>query len=408
MNARATRFPLFDSLRAIAALSVLAFHGLYQAFLAAHAQHSPLVPYAARLNAGVVLFFAISAFLLYRPFVRARLRGEELPAVGAYAWRRFLRIVPGYWVALTVVALVLDVPGVFSGSGILTYYGFAQVYGSDTLIGGIGQAWSLGVEVVFYLLVPVWALVMRQLPDATRSTLVAGELVALAALALAGLAFQAWTLTEVDPNVIGGLARLLSMPNFLDCFALGMGLAVLSAHWEDRPSPRGLAVLDRFPGVAWVGSAAAFWAASTQIGQNGRPGDLVADTTYFVSQRLYVLVAILLLLPVVFGDQHRGLLRRVLANRVLLYVGLVAYGVYLYHLAVFGQLALWGLTPRTVTDELVWLLLGTAGAVGLGTLSYYVVERPALALKRLVGPGRGTPDQPGAVSAPVAPLPPGN
>jgi len=94
MTARATRFPLFDSLRAIAALSVVAFHALYQSFLLVRPQSS-LVPYAARLNVGVVVFFCISAFLLYRPFVLARLRGDALPAVGAYAWRRFLRIVPG-------------------------------------------------------------------------------------------------------------------------------------------------------------------------------------------------------------------------------------------------------------------------------------------------------------------------
>src|SRR5919199_254708 len=112
MNVRATRFPMFDGLRAVAALAVLCFHAAY--FAGIGVTDSPLRPYAGRLEVGVSVFFVISGFLLYRPFVRARLESEPAPHAGAYAWRRFLRIVPGYWVALTVVALWLGLPGVFT------------------------------------------------------------------------------------------------------------------------------------------------------------------------------------------------------------------------------------------------------------------------------------------------------
>src|SRR3954469_15306078 len=116
MNVRARNFPLFDGLRALAALSVLTFHAAY--FAGIGVTDSPLKPYTGRLEVGVSVFFVISGFLLYRPFVRARLDDEPPPRTAAYAWRRFLRIVPGYWVALTVVALWLGVPGVFTASGI--------------------------------------------------------------------------------------------------------------------------------------------------------------------------------------------------------------------------------------------------------------------------------------------------
>ena len=56
---------------------------------------------------GVTIFFVTSGFLLYLPFVPARL-GAEPDLTGPYAWRRFLRLVPAYWVALTVIALVLS------------------------------------------------------------------------------------------------------------------------------------------------------------------------------------------------------------------------------------------------------------------------------------------------------------
>ncbi len=407
MNARAIRFPLFDSLRAIAALSILGYHGLYFGFL--HDRpHNLLIPLAASLNVGVVVFFAISGFLLYRPFVRARLRGEPLPAVGAYAWRRFLRIVPGYWVALTVVVLCLQVPGVLTKSGIPTYYGFLQIYGADTALGGIGQAWSLCVELTFYLLIPLWAFAMRRLPGTTREALAWGELVALAGLGLAGFAFQAWTLSELGPHfTAGGTWRLFSLPFYLDTFALGMALALLSAYWEERATPPGMGLLDRFPGIAWLGSALALWGASTLVGPDGQPAHPLTDTKYLILQQLlYTLCAVCLIVPAVFGDQGRGIVRRVLANRALLYVGLISYGVYLYHLAVLTQLTRWGLPHRATTDWLLWFAVGIAGSVLLASLSYYLIERPALSLKRFVGPRGVAPDQPGAVSAPVAPTPP--
>ena len=59
----------------------------------------------AHLNVGVALFFLISGFLLYRPYALALVHGSEPPRLAAYAKRRFLRIVPAYWVALTLLAL---------------------------------------------------------------------------------------------------------------------------------------------------------------------------------------------------------------------------------------------------------------------------------------------------------------
>ena len=115
LNARAERFPLFDSLRAIAALSVIGVHG---AVTAGIYNDSTLRQFVSHLDVGVQIFFVISGFLLYRPFARARLEGADRPATGPYAWRRFLRIVPAYWVALTVIAWVqLDHAEVFTALG---------------------------------------------------------------------------------------------------------------------------------------------------------------------------------------------------------------------------------------------------------------------------------------------------
>src|SRR4051812_17571964 len=183
MNARATRFPLFDSLRAIAALCIFGTHA-YAILL--FSDSSPLRQYAARLDVGVPIFFAISGFLLYRPFVKARLDGDAVPPTGAYAWRRLLRIGPAYWVALTVIALATSLPLVFTLADGPLLYGFGQVYKPGLAIGGLTQAWSLCVEAAFYLFLPLYALAMRSLPIRTREGRFRAELAGVAVLVVAG------------------------------------------------------------------------------------------------------------------------------------------------------------------------------------------------------------------------------
>ena len=160
MNVRATRFPLFDSLRAIAALAVFGTHSY---FALRNNAPSDLRPYAARLDVGVYIFFVISGFLLYRPFVRARLRGGGPPSTGATRWRRLLRIGPAYWVALTVVALWLGYSYVFEPENAVWFYPFGQSYRPGLVIGGLTQAWSLSVEAAFYVMLPLYAFAMRSL-----------------------------------------------------------------------------------------------------------------------------------------------------------------------------------------------------------------------------------------------------
>ncbi len=92
---RPPRYPLVDAIRAIAALSVLVFHAANAAYTAVPDQDW-LGAVLARFNVGVPIFFVISGFLLYRPFVAARLGGRAAPRVRDYARRRVLRLVPAY------------------------------------------------------------------------------------------------------------------------------------------------------------------------------------------------------------------------------------------------------------------------------------------------------------------------
>src|SRR4051794_24149333 len=177
MSDRADRFPLMDSLRAIAVVAVLVTHASY---FVAQSGTDLLVHF--RFDMGVTIFFVISGFLIYRPWVHARLRGEPSPLVRVYAWRRFLRIVPGYWVALTVIALVVGLTGLFSWHGVAIYYGFLQIYSAYDVGGGLVQAWSLCLEMAFYVFVPIYALVVARLRTADPARRLRQELIGAAAL----------------------------------------------------------------------------------------------------------------------------------------------------------------------------------------------------------------------------------
>jgi peptidoglycan/LPS O-acetylase OafA/YrhL len=391
MNTRADRFPLFDSLRAVAALSVLAFHAAFISRV--FTSDSFLRPYMSHLDVGVTVFFLISGFLLYRPFVRARVRGEAAPFVPAYAWRRFLRIVPAYWVALTAVALWFGLSNVFTASGVPVYYGFAQVYFADKAPGGIPQAWTLCVEVAFYAFLPLWAFGMRRLRG-SGGRAVRQELVALALLWIASLGYKVWALTQVGPTDLFSTRYLQSLPNFLDDFALGMALAVLSVHWEQLERlPRPIDLLRRHDWLPWILSIVAFWAVSVQIGFTGQLLQHFSRRMFLGRHELYSLVALGLVLPAILAEPGRGVVGRILGHRVLVFMGLISFGLYLYHLAVIKQLDLWLGSPLDVPLGVrigTYALLGVVGAVVLASLSYYVVERPALRLRRLV-PTSATP-----------------
>jgi peptidoglycan/LPS O-acetylase OafA/YrhL len=400
MDRRATRFPHIDSLRAIAAIAVLGTHAAI--FAGADRPGSASGHYAQRLEVGVAIFFVISGFLLYRPFAAARAAGAAPPATGAYAWRRGLRIVPAYWLALTVSALILGTKGVLTLPDGLRFYVFGQAYHEATIPGGLTQAWTLCVEVAFYAFLPVWAWLMRRVPGRSMRA----EALGLVGLAAFSLVWKIAVLSGMDAHQIRVTPLLIALPAYLDQFALGMGLAVLTLWLDQRSAtPRAVAFVDRFPGASWLVALVAFWAVSMRIGIGDHLFEPMSRVQYLERHLLYAVVGIAMVLPAAVGQPGRGLVRRVLANRVLLWLGLVSYGIYLWHLTVLDQLSRWGFTGIAGIDPyLAWMVVGLAATSVVAAASWYGFERPLLRFKNLVGGGWGRMRvsrlrQPGAVPA---------
>ena len=408
VNARADRLPLVDSLRAIAAISVLLTHTAVSAGVSG-SPSSVLSPYAQRLDVGVAIFFLISGLLLYRPFVRARLAGRPPPTTGPYAWRRFLRIVPAYWVALTVTALWVGTSalqaGVFSARGAPFYYLLGQTYSRDTLSGGLTQAWTLTIEVAFYAFIPVYAWVLRRRPATELRRGMRTEAIGLLVLIVISEVWKAIVLSGGNPHQVDISPALDALPSYLDQFALGMGLAVLSVWIElGGGTPRPVRSVERWPGLAWLFAAVAFWLVSTKIGISRRFFAPMPVAQYLGRHALYAAVAFGLLLPAVVGEQSRGLVRRVLSLRWLAWLGLVSYGIYLWQTPVLAQLEKWNFGAHSVIHPWVWWSVGTVvGTTAIAALSYYLLERPVLSFRHVFDRRRPVPAPTGAASPERAP-----
>ncbi len=369
------RFPLFDSLRGLAALAIVLTHVGLGSGANYNAAYGALL---ARLDVGVTLFFVLSGFLLYRPFVAARIEDRPAPRLRDYARRRVLRIVPAYWLALTVLAIW---PGLTFTGPRWVYYGFLQNYDFLWVLGGIGQAWSLAVEASFYVLLPFYALALGALTRrfAPRRTL-AVEMTVLGALSVGSLVLR-WYIHHTSHSQV----LLFTILCTFFWFALGMGLAVASAAWHGRESRPGvIGLVERAPSLWWGAALGLFAVMSWGYGLPRGLSGTTSGVQYLGEHLTYGAVAFLLVLPAVWGDRLGGLPRRFLRLRAMAWLGLVSYGLFLWHgrwTQYFIEKGAGGWLPQIGSGFVVMLACVLACSLATAGASYYLVERPILRYK---------------------------
>ena len=189
---------------------------------------------------GVSIFFLISGFLLYRPFVVAHFASRPAPPVVPFWIRHAFRIFPAYWLTLTVFVYGFGSYHIHSFSAFVTYYGLLQTYRADFQAGGLGVAWTLVIELSFYAFLPFFADrdpsrardAARRRPSSGRTSPV------LAVLYGVAMGFRWWRLWFLHPPAahFGQLFPIEQVGSwlisYLDWFALGMLLAVARPAWE--------------------------------------------------------------------------------------------------------------------------------------------------------------------------------
>lgn len=414
---RGARLVGIEGLRALAATSVLVYHAwLYSSPNGAPAAAGPLRYVIPDLAFGVTLFFTLSGFLLFRPFASAIIRGEPLPRARSYLRNRALRIFPAYWVILLLAALVFQSVLTRDSSGALRNGGLFEVgrlipdllliqhYDPDTVVTGIGPAWSLAVEIVFYLALPLLVLLAVRLARRASgrrgrqfATLAPAAL--LLAVGLGGKAAAAYIVPPIHA-FDGWEADWHSVleRSFLcqaDLFAFGMALAVVRTESED-----GLLRLPR----RWRAAAAAGALFCYLV--TAKFTHFSEHMSYSPFNTLIALGCALLLALVVLPAKHAGrpgLLVRFLETRPVIAVGLASYSIFLWHEPLIRWMAAHDLTAAW-TGGLLWNVLTLGAFTGaLSALTYRFVEAPALRLKSRRRPHRleSRPNPPAAEGSPT-------
>jgi peptidoglycan/LPS O-acetylase OafA/YrhL len=383
-----TRFPCFDGLRAVAALSVFTFHFL--GLTDPSWFRGAVREWVWRLGLqGVGIFFVISGFLLYRPFVDAAFRGRPSPSIAQFWKRRFARIFPAYWMALTAFVYGFGLFHIHGIVNFVTYYALLQNYRGRYQLVGLGIAWTLVIEVSFYLALPLISRAVRAIAGSSASAdrVLRAQVGVVASLAMVGVlvkVLNVWVLSNAKPTLGAWLPIQTlgwSLLGYLDWFAIGMTFAIISVRSARAEAvPRPISWFARHPAACWL-FAIGCYAAQTGLhlgtGPTSPPPTSLAQ---FVLPFLVALAAAGLVFPAIFGAQDPGVIRSLLRSKPLDYLGRISYGIYLWHFIIIRLSVRW-VADNTMPNILLLRLATVAFlTVGVASASFYLVERPIISL----------------------------
>ena len=297
---------------------------------------------------GVELFFVISGFILGLPFAAHYLKGAAPVNLRKYYLRRLTRLEPPYIVALFVLLILAVViqrappASFYPHFAASLFYLHSLIYG--TLSPAMGVAWSLEIEVQFYVLVPLLTLVFAIRSRTLRRS-------SMAILILAALSAQALFLRD-------SARASLSIFAYLQFFLVGFLLAdIFLASWNEIPQRN----------LAWDLVALAGW-----------PLLFVILHSPVLARWLFPSWVFLLY----FAAFRGRLANRFFSNRWIAAIGGMCYSIYLLHYEVIS--AVGRLTRRLGETAPYWIylsaqfvLVGAAIVVMCGV--YFVaIEKPCM------------------------------
>lgn len=369
------------------------------------------------LPLGLTTFFALSAFLLYRPIAAAVLRGRRRPDTRRYLVNRALRILPAYWVVFLVAALLIGAAQVRTSPStmqigymldpvaLLANLTLTQNYSPATAITGMGAVWSLAIEAVFYLCLPLLGLMAAALAAGcaerrSRRLAALAPALLLLAIGLSGKVAAALVAPTATPVGLAGDWHSVIERSFwahADLLAFGMAVAVLRVEHEDgllrlpawwrKATALGALTIGVLAAVAFADEVT--WVEETPLQSN--------VSNYAYDTAMAMAIGLVLALVVISGPGARG--RRLvsfLESPPIVVTGVVSYSLFLWH----GPILLWVADHALMgTGRLGFLVnLAVVGGVSwlLALVTYRWVEQPAMRL-------RARRRRPAAATEPISP-----
>ena len=384
-----TRLAGADFIRASACLIVIGHH---------HSQHMPenahlgwmewMRAFVELGGFGVAMFFMLSGYLLAQPFWAALDAGAPLPSLRTYALRRAARILPGFWLALTVTFILTITVFHYPPTGqlLVRYLAGALLIADWHWVTFFpveidGPLWSIGFEVTSYVLLPLGFVTLFAL----ASRLGRGWRTRIAWLAVVGVALAAHWLFTIwvqpdsvrrgwDYGFIGGAKIWMPMFNpfgFFAMFSLGGLAAGIRLKLAALRGPV-------FDVLALVALLVMFGLLRLQTFADGTESYGFLNVPYDYPWFHLAVGAALVLLPSTI------LVGRVLDNPVVRYIARISFGLYVWHYVVLELVRLTiapDLNGGLMTDPLrmAWvsgLILALSFVVA--DLSYRFFERPII------------------------------
>lgn len=339
--------PGLDGLRGVAVLMVLAVHSAGRYF-----------PGGAL---GVDVFFVLSGFLISRVLMEER-AATGLVSLRSFYARRGLRLLPALLLVLLFVAVasrllasvgkVRQLVNWWDLIGPLLYVqNWVRIAYFDTPM-LMAHAWSLAVEEQFYL---VWPLVLIVVLHRTTVPVVVARWLCAAIFVAA--------LVMVMRSVLGAsMVALYYGSESVGSLMLLTGAVV--AFWFEQSDGRACR-LQRIVSWACVPAAAL-------IGTLGLTVRVEKACFLYLGGWLVVAAAVAIVLVAALDDS--SLTGQLLAVHPLRWVGKISYGLYLWHFPLL-YLIQYALVPQGFRSAVI-AAIAVPAAVGMATLSFYLLERP--------------------------------
>jgi peptidoglycan/LPS O-acetylase OafA/YrhL len=346
-----------DVCRSLAIVMVLLSHGRH--FLKPVWEQSSVFRVGGFL--GVELFFVLSGFLIGRTLMRTYLFAQRDPHwLRNFLFRRWLRTLPVFYLFLGINVVLIShqiAPG--SIFHLLPTAFFLQNFawpGPQEF----GEAWSLSVEEMFYLIFPISLWIGEKLTPDRRFVFFGVTLLLLLVPLLLRMAYVG----TYSPSWDEGVRKIVVLR--LDALMLGVLLGwLIRKGWIDAKRFRGVARLILL--VSTVLLLAAYFMLEP-----------IRDTSYFYRVGIFSLAAISAALLILCGLHIVTLARSI--STVTKYVAQRSYALYLGHMPVFYLITFYGGGGgQSFGGGLCQWLLFIAGSFLIASFVERFVERPVLA-----------------------------